>query len=198
MGAAALAEADVALAQLGVPADALRVGMHPGARWPTRRWAPERFRALAGRLLAAHPDAWALFTAGGAEEAALARECAHGLPPARVRVIENWPLPRFVALQARCAAFVCGDTGPMHTAVAAGSRTLGLMSRNRPGMFFPYPESAGHRAYYARVECSPCHRDVCSDLRCLSRLTDDGAWALLSDMLRGRSRIPLGIRSTDV
>jgi len=38
------------------------------------------------------------------------------------------------------------------------------MSRNRPAMFFPYPEAAGHRAYYARVECSPCHRDVCDDL----------------------------------
>jgi ADP-heptose:LPS heptosyltransferase len=80
---------------------------------------------------------------------------------------------------------VCGDTGPLHTAVAAGTPTLGLMSRNRPAMFFPYPEAEGHRAYYARVECSPCHRDECADLRCLERLTVDGAWALLSDMLAG-------------
>jgi ADP-heptose:LPS heptosyltransferase len=195
VGAAALAEADAALAQLGVPANALRVGLHAGARWPTRRWAPERFRALAARLLAAHGNAYALFTAGGADEAALARECAKGLPPERVRVIEQWPLTRFVALQARCAAFVCGDTGPMHTAVAAGARTLGLMSRNRPSMFFPYPESEGHRAYYARVECSPCHRDVCDDLRCLARLTDDGAWTLLSDMLQAR---PSTTAPTDV
>ncbi len=196
VSAAALAEADAALAQLGVPEGALRVGLHAGARWPTRRWAPERFRALAARLLAAHANAYALFTAGGGEEAALARECARGLPPERVRVIEQWPLTRFVALQARCAAFVCGDTGPMHTAVAAGARTLGLMSRNRPSMFFPYPESEGHRAYYAHAECSPCHRDVCSDLRCLSRLTDDGAWTLLSDMLQARPQSTS--RSTDV
>jgi hypothetical protein len=41
----------------------------------------------------------------------------------------------------------------------------------------------GHRAYYARAECSPCHRDVCNDLRCLERLTVDGAWSLLEGML---------------
>jgi ADP-heptose:LPS heptosyltransferase len=110
---------------------------------------------------------------------------AEELPKARVRTVVGWPLARFVALQRRCAAFVCGDTGPLHTAVAAGTPTLGLMSRNRPAMFFPYPEAEGHRAYYARVECSPCHRDECADLRCLERLTVDGAWALLSDMLAG-------------
>ena len=54
-------------------------------------------------------------------------------------------------------------------------------------MFFPYPESEGHRAYWARVECSPCHRDVCDDLRCLDRLTVDGAWERLRGMLPERT-----------
>jgi ADP-heptose:LPS heptosyltransferase len=71
--------------------------------------------------------------------------------------------------------------------VAAGAPTLGLMSRNRPATFFPYPESLGHRAHYARAECSPCDRDRCADLRCLERLTVEGAWELLSGMLRRRS-----------
>ena len=76
-----------------------------------------------------------------------------------------------------------GDTGPLHTAVAAGTPTLGLMSRNLPAMFFPYPESHGHHAYYARAECSPCNRDRCEDLRCLERLTVEGAWRRLERML---------------
>jgi hypothetical protein len=50
-------------------------------------------------------------------------------------------------------------------------------------MFFPYAEADGHRAYYARVECSPCHRDLCDDLRCLERLTVEGAWKILECML---------------
>jgi ADP-heptose:LPS heptosyltransferase len=105
------------------------------------------------------------------------------LPEARARLIEGWPLARFVGMQSLCAAFVCGDTGPLHSAVAAGAPTLGLISRNRPAMFFPYSEASGHRAYTARVECSPCDRDRCADLRCLTRLTVDGAWERLAPML---------------
>jgi ADP-heptose:LPS heptosyltransferase len=183
VAAAARDEARAGLAALGVPRDARLVGFHPGARWPTRRWAPERFVALAARLLEREPDAFAVVT-GGPDERALAERVAARLPAARTRTAAGWPLRRFVALQSLCAAFVCGDTGPLHTAVAAGAPTLGLLSRNRPAMFFPYPESEGHRAHYARAECSPCHRDECDDLRCLERLTVDGAWALLSDMLR--------------
>jgi ADP-heptose:LPS heptosyltransferase len=179
---AARAEARAALRDLGVPGAARLVGVHPGARWPTRRWAPERFAELARRALAAHADAVVLVTAGPGE-GDMARAVLAGLPAARARLVEGWPLVRFVALQSLCAAFVCGDTGPVHTAVAAGTPTLGLMSRNRPAMFFPYPESDGHRAHYARVECSPCDRDTCDDLRCLARLTVDGAWERLEAML---------------
>ena len=163
------------------------VGFHPGARWPTRRWDADNFVALAQRFLAAEPEGLALITAGPGEEVA-ARAIAAAIGP-RAHEIIGWPLRRFVALQSLCAAFVCGDTGPMHTAAAAGAPTLGLMSRNRPAMFFPYSERQGHRAYYARVECSPCHRDVCDDLRCLRKLTVEGAWKLLSEMLQdGRVR----------
>jgi heptosyltransferase-2 len=176
------AEARDALRRIDVPDDALLVGFHPGARWPTRRWAPERFAALARHVLDAHPRAFVLVTAGPGEADA-ARGTLAPLPPERARLVEGWPIARFVALQSRCAAFVCGDTGPLHTAVAAGTPTLGLLSRNRPAMFFPYDEREGHRAYTARVECSPCDRDECPDLRCLARLSVDGAWERLAPML---------------
>lgn len=182
IAASSRAEARDALRRIDVPDDAMLVGFHPGARWPTRRWAPERFAALAQRVLEAHEQAFVVVTAGPGEIDP-AREALAPLPPARAKLVEGWPLARFVALQSLCAAFVCGDTGPLHTAVAAGTPTLGLISRNRPSMFFPYPEADGHRAFTARVECSPCDRDVCADLRCLTRLTVDGAWERLAPML---------------
>ncbi len=184
-------EARDALAALGIGTGATLVGFHPGARWPTRRWAPERFAELANRLLASDPAAIALVT-GALNERELAAAIVARLPAGRARAIVGWPIARFVALQSLCAAFVSGDTGPLHTAVASGTPTLGLMSRNRPAMFFPYSEAAGHRAHYARVECSPCNRDECEDLRCLTRLTVDGAWELLREMLGGARQGPSG------
>jgi ADP-heptose:LPS heptosyltransferase len=189
VAASTRAEAREALRRIDVPDDALLVGFHPGARWPTRRWARERFSALAQRVLDEHPSTMALVSAGPGEGEA-AHAVLEPLPPARARLVEGWPIARFVALQSLCAAFVCGDTGPLHTAVAAGAQTLGLISRNRPAMFFPYAEADGHRAYTARVECSPCDRDECPDLRCLTRLTVDGAWERLAPMLaRARASV---------
>jgi heptosyltransferase-2 len=182
VAASTRAEARDALRRLDVPDDALLVGFHPGARWPTRRWAPERFAALAQRVLDAYPGALALVSAGPGESD-MARAVLEPLPPQRARLVEGWPIARFVAMQSQCAAFVCGDTGPLHTAVAAGTPTLGLISRNRPATFFPYDEAQGHRAYTARVECSPCDRDQCADLRCLTRLSVEGAWERLASML---------------
>lgn len=182
VGEDALKEANEELQQMGVRAGARLIGFHPGARWQTRRWDPPRFAALAKRMLEDDAEAVALVT-GGPGDLEVVRAVLRRLPRGRAFAIVGWPIHRFVALQSRCAAFVCGDTGPLHTAVAAGAPTLGLMSRNRPAMFFPYPEAQGHRAYYARVECSPCHRDECEDLRCLDRLTVDGAWAMLKEML---------------
>jgi ADP-heptose:LPS heptosyltransferase len=192
IGTAAREAAGATLASLGVPPRARLVGMHAGARWPTRRWPFERFVELARRVTAAHDDLVVLFTGGPGEEADATRAAAL---VTGAKAVTGWPLAHFVALQSRCAAFVCGDTGPLHTAVAAGAPTLGLISRNRPAMFFPYPESDGHAAYYARAECSPCHRDVCDDLRCLTRLDVDGACRLLSAMLArgaGRAGAPRG------
>lgn len=184
--AAGLEAARIALLEANVPEDAELVGFHPGARWPTRRWSPERFAELASRFLTERPRGVAVIT-GSREEGDLAQSIVSALPAGRAMAALGWPLPRLVGLQSLCAAFVSGDSGPLHIAVAAGTPTLGLLSRNSPAMFFPYPEGEGHVAYYARVECSPCHRDVCDDLRCLKRLTAQGAWERLSRMLdRGR------------
>jgi ADP-heptose:LPS heptosyltransferase len=180
VAAAERAAARAGLDALEVPSGAVLLGLHPGARWPTRRWAPERFAALAQEALDHDRRVVALVTGGPGEERGV-DAVLEALPRHRARAVTGWPLARLVALQSLCAAFVCGDTGPLHSAVAAGCPTLGLMSRNRPAMFFPYPPP--HRAHWARVECSPCHRDTCDDLRCLSRLTVAGAWALLRPML---------------
>jgi len=187
VSSAARDRAREALRLAGAPPDAQVVGFHPGARWPTRRWGGENFAALAGRFLAARASGFAVVTAGE-EEAEVAHDVVSRLPAGRALAAAGWPIARLVALQSLCAAFVSGDSGPLHTAVAAGAPTLGLMSRNSPAMFFPYPESEGHRAYYARAECSPCDRDVCDDLRCLKRLTVEGAWERLSAILaRGQN-----------
>jgi heptosyltransferase-2/heptosyltransferase-3 len=167
------------LAARGVPAGASLIGFHPGARWPTRRWAPEDFAALGRTLLAERPEDW-LLVFGGPGEEELARAIASQMDSPRALAVTDVSLRRFAALVSLCRVFVAGDSGPMHVAAAVGTPTVGIFGRNEPERFFPYREEEGHRSVYARVWCSPCHRDECDHLSCLRAISPD--W--VSDVVR--------------
>lgn len=182
-----VAEARVArggLARFGVDAgDGARlVAIHPGARWPTRQWPPERYAAVARRLVERRPEVWALILAGPGEEAVAAGiVTAVGHP--RCVAVTGLALRELAALLAACAAFVGPDSGPVHVAVAAGTPSVGIFGRNEPERFFPYPAARGHRAAYAGVWCSPCHLDVCPHTSCLTALTPEWVWGALAEIL---------------
>jgi heptosyltransferase-1 len=158
------------------------VGFHPGARWPTRQWAPEDFVALGRLLLARRPRAWLLIFSGPGEEL-LARDIAAGIASPRALPITHVALRRFAALVKLCRAFVGGDSGPIHVSVAAGTPTIGIFGRAEPERFFPYLESEGHRSVYARVWCSPCSRDQCGHMSCLRAVSPDWVWECLAASL---------------
>ncbi len=184
------------LTERGVPAGTSLVGLHPGARFPTRRWASEDFVALGKTVLAKRPRSWLLVFAGPGEEE-LARSIASGNASPRAVAITQVALRRVAALVRRCQALVGGDSGPIHVSAAVGTPTIGIFGRNLPEMFFPYPESAGHRAVYARVWCSPCHRNECDHLSCLRAISPEWVWEVLESALAfaenssGRAPIPL-------
>jgi len=170
------------LAERGVPAGATLVGFHPGARFMTRRWAPEDYAALGRMLLTARPRDW-LIVFGGPGEDELARSIVAQVASPRALAIAGVAVRRFAALAQLCRAFVAGDSGPVHVAASVGTPTIGIFGRNEPERFFPYLESEGHRALYARVWCSPCHRDVCDHLSCLRAISPDWAWDALKHTL---------------
>jgi len=175
------------LSEHGVPAGATLVGFHPGARWPTRRWAPEDFAALGRLLLAARPRDW-LVVFGGPGEEELARGIVTRVGSPRALSVAGVAVRRFAALAQLCRAFVAGDSGPVHVSAAVGTPTIGVFGRNEPERFFPYLESEGHKALYARVWCSPCHRDVCDHLSCLRAISPDWAWDVLQKTLDAPAR----------
>ena len=180
------------LAERGVPAGTGLIGFHPGARWPTRRWAPEDFVALGKTLLAERPRDW-LLVFGGPGEEELARTIASQIGSPRALPIVGVALRRFAALTQLCRAFIAGDSGPMHVAAAVGTRTIGIFGRNEPERFFPYLETEGHRSVYAKVWCSPCHRDECDHLSCLRAISPDWVWDVVRKTLQQEVSIPVGL-----
>lgn len=165
------------------------VAVHPGARWPTRRWPPERYAALLRRLVRGRAQVRALVLAGPGEEAEAGR-IVEAVADPRCRAVTGLGLRELAAVLAGCAAFVGPDSGPLHVAVAAGTPTVGIFGRNEPERFFPYPASHGHRAAYAGVWCSPCHLDVCPHTSCLAAVTPEWVGDALAEILERRDPWP--------
>jgi lipopolysaccharide heptosyltransferase II len=176
-------EIEAVRAKIGVRDDARVVAMHPGARWPTRQWNPERYAEVARRAVAQAR----VLVIGGPGEEELARRIAasSGATP-----VTGLDLRELAALLASCDAFVGPDSGPVHVSVAVGTPTVGIFGRNEPERFFPYPVSHGHRAVYSSVWCSPCDLDVCSHTSCLRAISPDFVWSALSEILERRAPWP--------
>jgi lipopolysaccharide heptosyltransferase II len=135
------------------------VGIHPGATWPAKKWLPEYFGDCVDRLRAKLGAHIILF--GGPKEDDVIREVM-SYSTADAKIVRGLPLRQLAAIIAMCDVFVANDAGPMHIAAAVGTPTIGLFGPGEENIWFPYPDSEGHRALRKDVPCHPCHLDVCN------------------------------------
>ena len=159
------------------------VVLHPGAAWSTRRWPAPHFARLATLLLQAHADLEVRILAGPAE-IELAATIEEAVADPRCRALSPMPVGVLPAFLERAAAFVGGDTGPLHVSAGVGTPTVGLFGRSLPEVTFPYPATAGHRAVYNGIWCSPCTLDVCAHLSCLWTLAPETVLPAVEESLR--------------
>jgi lipopolysaccharide heptosyltransferase II len=134
------------------------VGIHPGATWPAKHWAAERFGHLAERLSRSGIQVVVFGGPGDVDTLSAVRRSA-GVP---LRVIEQPSLRELAAVISWCSAFVGNDAGPIHIAAAVGTPTMGLFGPGEENIWFPYDPALGHRALRKDVPCHPCHLDVCN------------------------------------
>ena len=133
------------------------VALNIGARWVTKRWPPGHFAAIARRLQDRHGAGVVLV--GAPEDRPLVDALRADLGPAAASVLDlcgRTSLPGLAALAGEVDLFVSNDTGPLHLAVAAGARTVGIYTCTSPARTGPYgPRSAVARSC---VWCAPSYR----------------------------------------
>jgi lipopolysaccharide heptosyltransferase II len=168
--AAASAGADRLLAQHGVGADAVVVGLAPGAAYGrAKQWPPSRFGQLA-RLLRERLGAVPVLVGSRADRPA-GDEIGPGAPV--VDLIGATDLPLLVGVMARCRAFVSNDSGAMHLAAAVGlpvTAVFGSTDERATSPLAPANASAPpHEILTCDVWCRPCMLRECPiDHRCMT------------------------------
>jgi len=164
------------------PGEGPVVGLNPGASWPTKRWPPAAFAALADRLAAEGIGA-ALF--GGPMDADIAAEILarmeNGRRPAVAVFTGRTTLLEYAALVKNCRALVSGDSGPMHIAAAQKVPVVAIFGPSDPVRYGPYghPEAVLRAAH----SCLGCGRHECERHTCMNDITPEMVMAKVKDAL---------------
>jgi heptosyltransferase I len=109
----------------------------PGAGWPTKRWPPERYGAVAAGLvhlgfhsfLNAGPDEGPLAEAAALAANSRCKNCATVLATS---------LSQLITLLRRASLCIGGDTGPLHLASALQIPCIGIYGPTDPARNGPY------------------------------------------------------------
>lgn len=158
------AEARAILDEIGIR-DRPIIGLHPGSKFPSRRWMPERFAAAATAL--ARESGAAVVVTGNGAEVALAKEVARDITGDACAIAGRTSLGGLAALIERMDVLISNDTGPAHVATALSTPSVTILG---PGDVRRWAPTGGGRNAVVRhgVACSPCGYTTCPiDHRCL-------------------------------
>jgi len=154
------------------------VVINPGGGWPTKRWPPERFGALA-QMIQRETALPIVVTTGPGEEslyAAIAESCG-------ATRIFHFPLSflQLVPLFQKAKLFVGGDNGPFHLACALNVPVLGIFGPTSPirnGAWNKSDEVLSHQ-----LPCSYCYGRTCPTKNECMDTTADEAFAAVARRL---------------
>ena len=169
------------LQSLGLIDTPLMIGMAPGATYgPAKKWFPERFAAVAEKLIDGFGARVFLF-GSNSDKASTDAVQQHTRRPL-VDLAGKTNLKETIALMARCRLFISNDSGLMHVASALGIPTIAIFGSTNPVTTGP----AGNKSVIVHrdVACSPCLKETCpTDFRCMDLITVDDVYETARQIL---------------
>ena len=150
----------------------------PKKEWPLAHWAKlNQLATNAGMKLV-------FTTARGEREAALMAELKKLAPEALI-LQQISDLPLFLAVLARAAVFISGDTGPLHFAAGLGVPTISLFGPTPPSRWAPI--GAKHLALTGGTCVCDGNLFACaSQKHCLSQISPEQVFSALQTALAAK------------
>lgn len=159
----------------------LRVVLAPGASYGSAKcWLPERYAALADRLVEAHNAA--VLLCGTPAEASLGEAIAARMRTQPIDLVGKTTLEEFLALLPSADLFIGNDSGAMHLAAGVGLPQVAIFGPTDEQGTGPVNPAA--RLVKQPVSCSPCFLRHCPvDHRCMERVSLQQVWQAVEEAL---------------
>lgn len=168
------------LGRWGVATDRRLVLICPGARGSTRRWYPDRFAALADRLIE-ELNAEVVFTGEPADQE-IVEDIRHGMTHRAHNLVGLTTIRQLAALMQRAALVIAQDSGSLHLAGAIRCRILALFGPSDPRKYGPRGPS--DRVIQRRLFCVPCEVSLCRfNHECMRFISADGVFEAARQIL---------------
>ena len=158
---------------------------NPGMTLLAKRWRPDRFAAVADRLVQTYGARIILVGApSDAEAAGAVAQAMHSTP---LLLVGKTTLGQLAALYQRCALMIGNDSGVMHLAVAVGTPVVAIFGPSDPRMYGPYgPHSIAIRKdAHCAGRCFAPGRGLAihCDRQCIEAVSVDDVWAAAQALL---------------
>ncbi|MDZ4164701.1 MAG: lipopolysaccharide heptosyltransferase II [Smithellaceae bacterium] len=160
------------------------VGMAVGATYgPAKKWFPERFAALADKLVAEF-DA-RIILMGSTQDKERATAVSGFMRRPSCDLTGETSLTEAIALIEGLNLFISNDSGLMHIAGALAVPTIAIFGSTNPTATSPLGENS--MVIYKSADCSPCLKKTCpTDFRCMDSITVDDVYLPARQILAGQ------------
>ncbi len=137
----------------------------PGARWDTKIWDAANF----GRIASLLPIRSIVI--GSRSDTEIAEKVVRSSGGKAISLAGRTSLKELIEVLRQARLVVSNDSGPMHIAAGFHVPVVAIFGPTSPVRTGPYGK--GHVVIKSAVECAPCFRKKCSDLKCMKGITAD-------------------------
>lgn len=147
----------------------------PGARWDTKIWAAENFGRLASLLPLKS------IVIGSRSDMEIAQKVVQASGGKAISIAGNTSLKELVELMRNASFAISNDSGPMHIAAGFNVPVFAIFGPTSPQRTGPYGK--GHTIIKSDLDCAPCFRKQCDDLRCMKGITVEQVYERIQDSI---------------
>jgi lipopolysaccharide heptosyltransferase II len=157
------------------------IGVVPGAgaSWGSeakyKQWQPEKYMKLVDKMI--ENLSCQIILMGDGKELDLCEKIAKSTNSKVLQACGKTSVGQLAALLSQCSAVVLNDGGPLHLAVAVGTKTVSIFGPVDAKVYGPFGNSSDHCVVTSDVSCRPCYRRfrmvACAHSRCLHDISAD-------------------------